>query len=708
MSDLTGSGAVRPRLLNPTSTAAVVLGAHDWTEAGMGRAPSFLRSARRIVAYLYDPSGLALDPELVLDLFDDTAGAGDQLARVRDTLDVLLRERREESRPVTDVLVYYVGHGHTDDEGHLSLLVRRSRRGLEAETGIKAPDLARTLRLAAPQQRRSIILDCCFSESAARAFIGMASDLNQQVAATAAKDLSDDQPALGTLLLCSSPVGQVSMGAPNAERTLFTGAILEVLQQGVKARQPYFSFADLRDAAFDRMVVSFGANAPRPVLHQVNAAQGDLTRVPAFPNRAGAGEAGRRKSGGAGAWPATESELRLPRLSDAKALISKAVEFSTLGRNEDEIAVYDDLIAQFGSASELPLREQVAVALDKKGHTLGALGCSEEAIAAYDDLIARFGNASDLPLLEHVASARSNKGDALSKLDRNEEAIAVYDDLIARFGSASALALREQVAKALYSKASTLGVNRSKEAIAVYDDLIARFGSASELPLLERVAMALLGKMATVGASGRIEDTIPIYDEMINRFGSGSGLLLMPDALATALSAKAVTLATLGRRAEEIAVWDDLITRFFGASELTLRKHVADALLVKATALSTLDRREEAFAVWDDLITRFGSASELKLRENVASALINKGQTLVYLERKEEAIAVWDDLIARFSSSSELTLRKPLALALLFKAATLQELGRSEEAIAAYGDLNTRLQRDSELRDYLAEIESGA
>ena len=180
----------------------------------------------------------------------------------------------------------YVGHGFTDDQGHLSLLVRRSRRGLEAETGIKAPDLARTLRLAAPQQRRSVILDCCFSEAAARAFIGMATDVNQQVAATAAKDLGDDQPARGTLLLCSSPVGEISMGAPNAERTLFTGAVLDVLRRGAERRSPFLSFADLRDAAFDRMVVSFGVNAPRPALHQVNAAHGDLTRLPAFPNRA--------------------------------------------------------------------------------------------------------------------------------------------------------------------------------------------------------------------------------------------------------------------------------------------------------------------------------------------------------------------------------------------------------------------------------------
>lgn len=139
-----------PRLLDPRSTAAVVLGAHDWTEAGLGRAPSFLRSARGVVAHLYDPAGFGLDPELVLDLFDSGAGAGDQLAEIKDALDTRLRERRDEGRPVADLLVYYVGHGHTDDQGHLSLLVRRSRRGMEAETGIKAPNLARVLKMAAP------------------------------------------------------------------------------------------------------------------------------------------------------------------------------------------------------------------------------------------------------------------------------------------------------------------------------------------------------------------------------------------------------------------------------------------------------------------------------------------------------------------------------------------------------------------------------
>jgi hypothetical protein len=148
--------------------------------------------------------------------------------------------------------------------------------------------LARTLRLAAPQQRRLVILDCCFSESAAKDFMGMSGALDQAVAATAGKDFDDDQPARGTLLLCSSPVGQVSIGAPRAENTLFTGALLDVLQQGAEGGSPYLSFAELRDLAFDRMLVDYGANAPRPALHQPNQVRGDLTRVPAFLNRAAA------------------------------------------------------------------------------------------------------------------------------------------------------------------------------------------------------------------------------------------------------------------------------------------------------------------------------------------------------------------------------------------------------------------------------------
>jgi hypothetical protein len=92
---MSGVTAVWPRLLDPTSTAAIILGTHDWADAGLGSAPAFLRSTKGIVAYLYSSTGLGLAPELVLDLFDDTAAAGGQPSRIQETLDVQLRERRD-------------------------------------------------------------------------------------------------------------------------------------------------------------------------------------------------------------------------------------------------------------------------------------------------------------------------------------------------------------------------------------------------------------------------------------------------------------------------------------------------------------------------------------------------------------------------------------------------------------------------------------
>ncbi|MBU1184017.1 MAG: tetratricopeptide repeat protein [Proteobacteria bacterium] len=204
----------------------------------------------------------------------------------------------------------------------------------------------------------------------------------------------------------------------------------------------------------------------------------------------------------------------------ARALVNKGVALGSLGRGEDAIAVYDEVISRFGDAEELPLREQVARALMNKGVALESLGRGEDEIAVYDEVIRRFGDAEELPLRERVARALVNKGITLGSLGRGEDAITVYDEVIRRFGDAEELPLRERVARALVNKGITLGsLGRGEDEITVYDEVISRFGDAEELPLRECVARALNGKawkVYEIGDSLEVDQAIAAVEKALS------------------------------------------------------------------------------------------------------------------------------------------------------------------------------------------------
>ena len=348
----------------------------------------------------------------------------------------------------------------------------------------------------------------------------------------------------------------------------------------------------------------------------------------------------------------------------AISTFDKGVTLGVLGRSDDEIAVYDELIARDADRDELALREQVAKALVNKGFRLGVLGRSDDAIAVYDELIARDADRDELALREPVANALVNKGVRLGVLGRSDDAIAVYDELIARDADRDELALREQVAKALVNKGFRLGVlGRSDDEIAVYDELIARDADRDELALREQVANALVNKGFRLGVLGRSDDAIAVYDELIARDADRDELALR-EPVANALVNKGVTLGVLGRSDDEIAVYDELIARDADRDELALREQVANALVNKGVRLGVLGRSDDEIAVYDELIARDGDRDELALREQVANALVNKGVRLGVLGRSDDAIAVYDELIAHYDDAPEPALRKSVANAL--------------------------------------------
>ena len=87
------------------------------------------------------------------------------------------------------------------------------------------------------------------------------------------------------------------------------------------------------------------------------------------------------------------------------AFLNKATTLGKMGRNEEAIAVYDDLLVRFSMEAEASYYEVVATALLYKGVTLGSLGKIEDAISAWDILLARFGAATESSVRELAAKA---------------------------------------------------------------------------------------------------------------------------------------------------------------------------------------------------------------------------------------------------------------------------------------------------------------
>jgi TolA-binding protein len=74
-----------------------------------------------------------------------------------------------------------------------------------------------------------------------------------------------------------------------------------------------------------------------------------------------------------------------------------------LGKSDEEIAVYDDVVARFALRQEPGIAQQVAQALFNKGGTLGALGKSDEAIAVFQDIVKRFSTYKEPAIADIVA-----------------------------------------------------------------------------------------------------------------------------------------------------------------------------------------------------------------------------------------------------------------------------------------------------------------
>ncbi|HET7501017.1 MAG TPA: hypothetical protein VFK02_08445, partial [Kofleriaceae bacterium] len=219
--------------------------------------------------------------------------------------------------PITDLLFYYIGHGHRAGDA-LFLTIQSTREANIEQSSWSTTALAQTLRQHAPNLRKHIVLDCCYGATAVGAF--------------------QRPDNAGVAVFYAAEKYSVALARPDNEHTLFTEAFIATTTSGISGSAPALSLEDL-------------CNAMRPALQahhtQPNVVDAAIRDIPVsgvgiFPNRTGAVR--------------TSSELMRREMYSRMLELERRFDQRLARRNEQLQAEYEQKLA----ASALTYEQKLA------------------------------------------------------------------------------------------------------------------------------------------------------------------------------------------------------------------------------------------------------------------------------------------------------------------------------------------------------------
>lgn len=373
----------------------------------------------------------------------------------------------------------------------------------------------------------------------------------------------------------------------------------------------------------------------------------------------------------------------------ARALLYRSRVHESRGEFSQALALCEEIVERFGD-----LHDYVARALGGKGHNLDGLGRIEEAIAAYDEVIARFVSSTEPEVIRWVAWARVDKVRDLLKLQRYREAIALADEVVQQASVEGSEDLSRQLGWALSDKARALEeLEWPEEALATFDEIIARFSVSLDASLVEQTAAVLVDKGRLLSRMDRHEEAVAAFDEVVARFGrtADRGLRIQ---VAWALTSKGRSLRELSRKDEALAAYDQTVARFADSQESKLVRQAAAALVDKGLCLESMGRNTDALNAYDDVVGRFAARKDAEIEPEIVSARYFKASLLASLERFEEALALNEELTSQHRESNAPLVASRVAAAWVNKARCLGKLERGQEALEAYDALLARYEHE--------------
>ncbi len=119
-------------------------------------------------------------------------------------------------------LLYFSGHGITDDSDRLYLATRRTSKDTFRSTAVSASFIQGIMRDRGYQRQHVLILDCCYSGAFAEGWLAKSADIN----------LKPQLEVEGSVVLTSSTSTQKSYEDKEGELSLYTNYIVQGIESG--------------------------------------------------------------------------------------------------------------------------------------------------------------------------------------------------------------------------------------------------------------------------------------------------------------------------------------------------------------------------------------------------------------------------------------------------------------------------------------------
>jgi len=253
---------------------ALILGASEFPGLLPGQEPSeaFRNSAKGIEQY-FSSQDEGPDEYRVASFFDSDLNVIDLGSKIEAVL--------QDNSDLTDLILYYVGHGGFLADREYYLALKTTRQTIDHLTGLRISSLSAIINRRFADRRLFILLDCCFAGVAVKEWQSV-SGLGKIIEHRTLQCL----PPHGTALLVASSKDDPAISPGDRPYTMFCECLLDVLHKGIEHAGPTMSLDDVAERLRTLVNDRFGDYGSMPEIHSPRQHVGNIAKMALFSNPA--------------------------------------------------------------------------------------------------------------------------------------------------------------------------------------------------------------------------------------------------------------------------------------------------------------------------------------------------------------------------------------------------------------------------------------